>query len=152
MRRLLVCCLVVFTFPLGAGLRAEEKAYPYRWVYVICEQFEPGTADKVREIAKTCAEHGVNGMVLSGALDRLDLESPYTFKAIAEIKRIADHYGVEIIPQVMGVGYNAFMPAHDKNLAEGLPVRDTPCSWPGPTRRTTCTPASITTAHSPHKG
>ncbi len=124
MRRLLVCCLVVFTFQLGAGLRAEEKAYPYRWVYVMCEQFEPGTADKVREIAKTCAEHGVNGMVLSGALDRLDLESPYTFKAIAEIKRIADHYGVEIIPQIMGVGYNAFMLAHDKNLAEGLPVRD----------------------------
>ena len=129
MRRLLVCCLVVFTFQPDAELRGEEKVYPYRWVYVMCEQFEPGTTDKVRKIAKTCAEHGVNGMVLSGALDRLDLESPYTFKAVAEIKRIADQYGIEIIPQIMGVGTTRTWPRAYRSR--------TPCSWPGPTVRAT---------------
>jgi hypothetical protein len=31
---------------------------------------------------------------------------------------------VELIPAIMGVGYNAPILAHDKNLAEGLPVKD----------------------------
>ena len=114
-RSILAFCtmMVLAGFPASA---AEQL--PYRWVFVMCEQFEPGTVEKVREIAKTCAAHGINGMVLSGAMDRLDLDSPYTFKAIAGIKRVADEYGIELIPEVMSVGYNAFMLCHDKNLAE----------------------------------
>ncbi len=122
LKRSLILTTLVLTVLICLPLRAKEL--PYRWVYVMCEQFEPGTVDRVREIARTCKAHGINGMVLSGAMDRLDLDSPYTYKAIADIRQIAAEHGLEIIPQVMGVGYNAFMLCHDKNLAEGLPVRD----------------------------
>lgn len=124
MRKTLTAIMFAFLGMIVTGFSLQAKELPYRWVYVMCEQFEPGTVEKVRDIAKTCAAHGINGMVLSGSMDRLDLDSPYTFKAIAEIRRVAEEYGIEIIPQVMNVGYNAFMLCHDKNLAEGLPVKD----------------------------
>jgi len=124
MYRTLIIALLACLTACGALLGAGGKVYPYRWVYVACEQFEPGTVDKVRGIAETCAAHGVNGMVISGAIDRLDLDSPYTFKAINAIREIARRYDLDLIPQIMGVGYNAFMLQHDKNLAEGLPVRE----------------------------
>jgi len=117
---LLSAVLICFHFQAYA----QSKVYPYRWVFVQCEQFEPGVVEKVRNIARTCAQHGINGILLSGALERLDLDSPYTFKTIAQINRIAESRGIEIIPQIMSVGYNAFMLQHDKNLAEGLPVKD----------------------------
>jgi len=117
---------VLFLFVLSASsyVRGQEKYYPYRWVYVGCENFDKVALDKVRRVARQCSEHGINGIVLSGAIERIDLESPYTYKIISEIRRIISRYGLDLIPQIMNVGYNAFMLTHDKNLAEGLPVRD----------------------------
>jgi Carbohydrate binding domain len=124
MFRILLISLTLWLVSAGFMFGAEGKIYPYRWVYLTCEQFAATEVEKVRKIAKTCAEHGVNGMVLSGSIDRLDLDSPYTYKVINQIKEIAQRYDLDLIPQIMGVGYNAFMLQHDKNLAEGLPVKD----------------------------
>ena len=109
---------------LFSSVRGEGKAYPYRWVFVWKPLSDATQVEEIREIAKTASEHGLNGMVLSTVLDRLDLESPYTFKYLKGIENICKEYGLDLIPQVMSVGYNAFMLAHDKNLAEGLPVKD----------------------------
>ncbi|HLA39204.1 MAG TPA: hypothetical protein VJ417_04365 [Candidatus Glassbacteria bacterium] len=125
MRRSLSVCLAAFIVLLASEAFAQGgKVYPCRWVYFLGEQFEPTVIEKVRGVLDTCAAHGVNGLVLSGALDRLDLDSPYTYKILKQIRRMAESRGIKIIPQIMGVGYNAFMLQHDKNLAEGLPVKD----------------------------
>ncbi len=119
-----ISVLTALVLTLWLSLPLAAKELPCRWVFVMCEQFEPDVVDKFREIAKTCAAHGINGIVLSGAMDRLDLDSPYTFKTIASLRQIAADYNLEIIPEVMSVGYDAFMLCHDKNLAEGLPVKN----------------------------
>jgi len=124
MYRNLSVCLVAAVILVQADSFAQGKVYPYRWVYFLGEQFDPSVVEKVREVVETGAAHGVNGLVLSGALDRLDLDSPYTFKVLKQIRQICESHGLDLIPQIMGVGYNAFMLQHDKNLAEGLPVTD----------------------------
>jgi len=124
MRYCIVSYFLLASLLLNIDVRAQEKIYPYRWVYFTNEDLGAKTVEQIGQIAKVASEHGINGIVLSGPIERLDLESPYTFKAIAEIKRIAARYKLDIIPQVMNVGYNAFMLTHDKNLAEGLPVKD----------------------------
>ncbi|MBN2288166.1 MAG: hypothetical protein JXQ83_02465 [Candidatus Glassbacteria bacterium] len=124
MKRLLVLLSLFAVLQPLAAARGEARVYPYRWVYVSYENLGDEGTGKIRRIAEEAAQHGLNGMVLSGPTERLDLDSPYAFKIVNEIVRIAGQYGLELIPQVMNVGYNAFMLTHDKNLAEGLPVKD----------------------------
>ncbi|MBN2290518.1 MAG: hypothetical protein JXQ83_14385 [Candidatus Glassbacteria bacterium] len=124
MRRCVVISLLVVMLS-GAAACGGQKVLPYRWVFIHGKCLEDmDQLKKLGEIARTCSEHGLNGMVLSTCLDRIDLEPTYNFKNLVEIKRVCDKYGVELIPSFMGVGYNAHLLAHDKNLAEGLPVRD----------------------------
>ena len=124
MFRILLVSLTLWLVSAGFLFSAKGKVYPHRWVYVACENFDKIAQDKVRRIAKQCSEHDINGIVLSGAIERLDLDSPYAHKVVNEIRRITKQYGLDLIPQIMNVGYNAFMLTHDKNLAEGLPVKD----------------------------
>ena len=118
---LLLMAVVLLTAEAFAG----QQVLPNRWVYLHGKGLEDiGQVEQIRQIAKTCSEHGLNGIVMSVCFDKLDLEPTYNFKNLREIQRICRKYKVELIPSFMGMGYNAHMLAHDKNLAEGLPVKD----------------------------
>ncbi len=120
-----VCFFLLAAVLLTAEAFADQKVLPNRWVYLHGKGLEDlGQVEQIRQIAKTCSEHGLNGIVMSVCFDKLDLEPTYNFKNLREIQRICRKYKVELIPSFMGVGYNAHMLAHDKNLAEGLPVKD----------------------------
>ena len=120
----LLFAVVSFLVLAGAVNAAPHKNYPYRWVYFNSDIYDAPTVAKFREMAELCEQNGINGIVLSGPIERLDLDSPYTFKTVAEFRRIAEAHNIELIPLIFNVGYNSFMLHHDKNLAEGLPVRD----------------------------
>ncbi|MGP8268863.1 MAG: hypothetical protein ACLQLH_02250 [Terracidiphilus sp.] len=100
-----------------------KKIYPDRWVYISKSFQSDKDVEDVREIARTASEHGLNGIVLAG-MDRISLYTPEELARLNKVKEIADSYHLEIVPEGFNTGYGGAILAHDKNLAEGLLVKD----------------------------
>ncbi len=108
---------------VGPPLRIRARTYPHRWVYVSRSLRLDEHVEDIRAIAATAAAHGLNGLVLSGGLDRLDLQPSAYFDRLRKVQAICEQHGLELIPEVFSAGYGSAVLAHDRNLAEGLPVR-----------------------------
>lgn len=122
---LLISVVIAATAGLWPASQAPaRKVYPKRWVYVARSLGEDRQVEDIREIVRTASEHGLNGMVLAGSLDRIDIQPPEYFDRLRKIKEICERYRVEIIPTGFNVGYGGSLLAHDRNLAAGLPVKD----------------------------
>ena len=99
------------------------KVYPKRWVYVSRSLRSDADVEAIRNIVETSARHGLNGMVLAGGLDRVDIQPPEYFARLRQVKEICDRNKVEIIPTGFNVGYGGAIMSHDRELAEGMPVK-----------------------------
>lgn len=109
---------------MGMGL-SGEGIYQDRFVWIF--GYGLGSEEDVRHIErilKTASEHGYNGAVLSAGLDRLSLQGEDYLRRLEEVKAICQRHGIELIPSVFSVGYGGSVLAHDRNLAEGFPVKD----------------------------
>ncbi len=107
-----------------AGAESEKKIYPYRWVRVGSGLRSEADVEKVRKIAETAAQHGLNGILLSSGLDSLDLQPPEYYQNLTRVRDICRKLHLDIIPSFLSAGYGGAVLAHDKNLAAGLPVKD----------------------------
>jgi hypothetical protein len=120
-------------FTAGMGARASariglpglnaKRIYPERWVYVSRSFDRDQHVEEVREIARIASEHGLTAIVLSG-MDRISLASAEYLERLRRVKAIADQYHLEIIPAGFNTGYGGAILDHDKNLAEGMLVKD----------------------------
>jgi hypothetical protein len=118
---LLLAAALIFS---GGALWAQ-KDYPYKFVLVTGKPLDNASVvERVRELAVTARESGLNGIVLDAYFDRITREAPYSYKFLREIADICRENDVELIPALMGMGYNAPMLCNDKHLIEGLPVKD----------------------------
>ncbi|MGC8834910.1 MAG: hypothetical protein ACP5R4_12765, partial [Armatimonadota bacterium] len=63
---------------------------------------------------------------LSLGLDTLCKQPPEYFRRLEQVKAACGRNRLEIIPSVFSVGYGGAVLSHDRNLAEGMPVRDAP--------------------------
>jgi hypothetical protein len=106
------------------GVATAKKIYPYRWVRVGAGLRNASDVEKVRKIAETAAQHGLNGILFSGGLDSLDLQPPQYFENLKAVREICQRLQLDIIPSFLSAGYGGAVLSHDKNLAAGLPVRD----------------------------
>ncbi len=124
--------LKTLTYPVYAVLLAQlvpvcqAGEYPCRWVFVSSSLRSDGEVGRIERIVETASEHGLNGMVLSAGLDRLDRQSPEYLERLQKVKEFCDARGVEIIPNIFSVGYGGSVLAHNRNLAAGIPVQDVP--------------------------
>jgi hypothetical protein len=103
------------------------QTFPDRFVWVF--GWNLGKDSDVPEIARvleSAGRHGLNGAVLSGGLDTLCQESPAYFRRLEAIQALCGTNHLELIPAVFSIGYGSGILAHDRNLAEGLPVEDAP--------------------------
>jgi hypothetical protein len=109
----------------GVGLDGlnQKKSYPCRWVYVSRSFDTDKHVEEVRKIAQTASEHGLTAIVLSG-MDRISLGSPEYLERLRKVKTIADQFRLEIIPSGFNTGYGGAILDHNKNLAEGMLVKD----------------------------
>jgi hypothetical protein len=107
--------------PLG-----EAKEYPCRWVYVSRSLRADKDVADIEQIVQTASAHGLNGMVLSAGLDRLDVQPPEYLERLAKVRAICEKAHVEIIPSIFSVGYGSSVLAYNRNLAAGIPVIDAP--------------------------
>jgi hypothetical protein len=105
------------------GRNCQGKSYPYRWVYVSRSLHQDSDVVDIENIVKTASESGLNGMVLSAGLDRLDLQSSDYFARLDQVKDICRRNNIEIIPIVFSIGYGGSLLVQNKNLAAGIPVR-----------------------------
>ncbi|MBI5687262.1 MAG: hypothetical protein HZC54_19490 [Verrucomicrobia bacterium] len=109
-----------------AGPAAQPRVYPERWVYSAHNLSRDSDVEEIRRIVQTAAEHGLNGMVLTGGFDTLDLQKPAYFRRLDEVKKICAERRIEIIPSIFSAGYGSAVLHRDMNLAEGLPVENAP--------------------------
>ena len=123
MLRLLGLCFLLAA-SCATSPRAERKVYPHRWVYVSRSLQHDRHVTEIERIASIAAAHGLNGMVLAAGLDRLDLQPPEYFERLRRVQALCEKFGLELIPLIFSAGYGGAILAHDRHLAEGLPVRD----------------------------
>ena len=114
-----------FALLLLAGIAwPAEKVFPHRWVYISRRLRSDQDLDDIRRIARTASENGLNGVLLAAGLDSIDLQPPDYLTRLEKAKAIFREYHLEMIPNIFSAGYGGGILAHDKNLAEGLPVKD----------------------------
>ncbi|MBN2290287.1 MAG: hypothetical protein JXQ83_13215, partial [Candidatus Glassbacteria bacterium] len=119
------CSLALAVLLLPAAMQGQNKVFPYRWLFAFDKVLDNDkSVEKLRELAKTCSEHGINGIILQGQLDRLEMKSPEYFTRLKEVEKFCNQYGVELIADVMSAAWGDAVYLRDKNLAAGLPVRD----------------------------
>ncbi len=117
--------LLAAVLMICAGSLLAQKDYQYKLVYVTGKPLDNvSVVERVRELAVTARENGLNGIVLDAYFDRITREAPYSYKNLRQIADICRENGVELIPALMGMGYNAPMLCNDKHLIEGLPVKE----------------------------
>ncbi|MBI4910788.1 MAG: hypothetical protein HY820_44655 [Acidobacteria bacterium] len=103
---------------------ALGQVYPNRWVYVSKGLGTDRDVEDIRQIAETASAHGLNGMVLAAGFDTLDLKPAAYFDRLARVRKILEDFAIELIPTGFSAGYGGAVLAHNRNLAEGLPVED----------------------------
>jgi hypothetical protein len=103
---------------------AEKKVLPHRWVMVRTELKNDGDVERIRAIASTASQHGLNGILLGAGLDRIDLASPDYLKRLQAVKNTCAENRLQLIPSIFTPGYGGGLLEHDRNLAEGLPVEN----------------------------
>jgi len=116
--------VLLFSLVCLAACAKTDNRYPYRWVYASNGLRSDDDVSKVKDIIQTSADHGLNGVLFSCGADRLDMQPPEFIDRLTDIKKFAEERGVEIIPSIFSIGYGGTTLAHDRNLAEGLPVTD----------------------------
>lgn len=79
---------------------------------------------QIVSVLEIAAKHGYNGAVLSAGLDSLCKRDEAYFRRLEEVKRTCERFGLELIPAVFSIGYGGGILTHNRNLAEGLPVKD----------------------------
>jgi len=111
---------------LALNLSAAERfADRFVWIFGWSLQSD-NDVPEITRILETGGKHKLNGAVVSFDLDTLCKKSPEYFKRLDQIKKACDDNHLELIPSVFSIGYGGGALAHNRNLAEGLPVERAP--------------------------
>ena len=108
---------------LACAALSAGQPYPNRWVLVSRSLGSDQDVEDIRNIAKTSSEHGLTGIVLQAEFDLATLKGADYFGRLQKVRDICRGYKLEIIPSLFSVGWGSVV-VHDRNLAEGLEVRD----------------------------
>jgi hypothetical protein len=103
-------------------LQAAPLADRFVWIF----GWDLGQDRSIAEITNliaTASQHGINGAVMSG-FDSLCKRSPEDLQRLKQIQTACEQHHVELIPALFSIGYGGEFLGHNRNLAEGLPVRD----------------------------
>ena len=111
----------------GAVCCAAGAPFEDRWVYVARNLTKPEHVQEVADIVKTAKSVDLNGMLFACGVERWHTWSADRKARLAEIKRICDAAGVEIVPIIWSVGYGGYDPAY----AAALPCTNVPFTVKG---------------------
>lgn len=80
--------------------------------------------EQIKSILEMASKHGYNGAVMAAGFDALCKRDENYFKRLKEVQETCKRLNLELIPAVFSIGYGGGILAHNRNLAEGLPVKD----------------------------
>jgi hypothetical protein len=105
--------------------RAGER--PDLWLYYPVNILPGENLDKLDALWRRAAAAGYNHVLLADSKsNRLaDMPKAY-FQNCERVKALARELHMQIVPAEFDIGYSNDLLSHDPNLAEGLPVKDTP--------------------------
>lgn len=110
---------------IGWGSAALAQGYRDRWVWIFGWGLNRDEdVAQITAVLEEAAKHGYNGAVLSANLDALCKQPPEYFRRLQQVKQTCERLKLEIIPSIFSVGYGGGTLWHDRNLAEGMPVKD----------------------------
>lgn len=116
-----VLCLLF----VGCGVLGAQQPYADRWVWIFGWGLNRDEdVAQIISLLETAAKHGYNGAALSANLDALCKQPPEYFRRLEQIKQACERLKLDLIPSIFSVGYGGGVLWHDRNLAEGLPVKD----------------------------
>ncbi|MGQ9737107.1 MAG: hypothetical protein ACUVRT_04200, partial [Armatimonadota bacterium] len=123
MRQLLSVLCLLF---VGCGVLFGQQRYADRWVWIFGWGLNRDEdVAQIIPLLETAAKHGYNGAVFSANLDALCKQPPEYFRRLEQIKQACERLKLELIPSIFSVGYGGgALWWHDRNLAEGLPVKE----------------------------
>ena len=108
-------------------LAAHAAEPEFRWVYLQQNLQVTENLPKIETTLRRAAKAGYNGVVLADyKLNILDRVPDHYFKNAGRFRELCRELKLEVIPAVCSFGYSSGILAHDPNLAEALPVRQTP--------------------------
>lgn len=117
--------LLMLLVLIGWGSTALAQSYRDRWVWIFGWGLNRGEdVTQITSVLEDAAKHGYNGAVLSANLDALCKQPPEYFRRLQQVKQACERLNLEIIPSIFSVGYGGGTLWHDRNLAEGMPVKD----------------------------
>ncbi len=103
--------------------QSPHKIYPQRWTYANAWFDNDQGLAELTKLAHISAQHGMTGIVLAG-IDRISLKGSDYIARLVKFRQLCDQLHLEIIPSGFNTGYAGAILAHDRNLAEGLAVKD----------------------------
>ena len=118
---------IVLALLAGVAYGAVGKQFEDRWVYVSRNLSKPEHVQEVADIVKTAKSVDLNGMLFACGVERWHTWPADRKARLAEIKRVCDAAGVEIIPIIWSVGYGGYDPAY----AAALPCTNVPFTVKG---------------------
>ena len=122
MKNIVAMCLLA-----GAACCVAGEPFEDRWVYVSRNLTKPEHVKEVADIVKTAKSVDLNGMLFDCGVERWNTWPADRKSRLAEVKRICDAAGVEIIPIIWSVGYGGW----DPNYAAALPCTNVPFTVKG---------------------
>lgn len=120
-------CLVFFCALLAATIARGAQPLTDRFVWVFGWGLDKDSdLPEVDRVLETGGRHGFNGAVFSAGLDTLCQKTPDYFRRLEGLQALCQSNHLELIPAIFSIGYGGGALAHNRNLAEGLPVEDAP--------------------------
>jgi len=114
----LLCLSINFTIHA-----ADKYADRFVWIFGWGLEKESDVAEVTRLI-EAASKAGLDGAVASFGFDTLCKQDERFFRNLDTVKKVCEREHVELIPAIFSVGYGGGTLAHNRNLAEGLPVQD----------------------------
>ena len=118
--------LLVFACLLALELKGAQR-FADRFVYI--SDWKLQKEEDVAEITKVleaARKNHINAAVMSIGLDSLCMASPDFLRRLKAVNQSCEENNVELIPSIFSIGHGDGLLAHDRNLAEGLPVEEAP--------------------------
>lgn len=117
----------LFLTALAGTLFAQAPASQFQdrfvWVFGWNLSSDRNLEEMVR-VLQQASKAGLNGAVASLSQDTLCKQPPDYFRRLAILREICQTNHLEFIPAIFSIGYGGGALTHNRNLAEGLPVKD----------------------------
>lgn len=124
MKKLLALLLLSSALPTLAQ-QPTTQGYPDKFVWLFGWDLRSDAGlQEMTKVIEQASKSGLNSVVASLGLDTLCKQPPEYFERLAAFKAACKSNRLEFIPAIFSIGYGGGALSHDRNLAEGLPVRD----------------------------